>query len=140
MIEPILQAKTTDTVDYSSNRNQRNALNSEGSTQQVSNQKNDNNALKNETNLERNNLQNNQEKPENKVGFADISENLNLMTNMPQTYFQFEIDEEQKGLILKIFDKETNEIIQQFPSELSLKIAQMIEENFGQGQIANAIV
>jgi uncharacterized FlaG/YvyC family protein len=60
---------------------------------------------------------------------------------MTEVFFQFEFDlENQKELILKIINKDTKEILNQFPSEVALKIAKMLDQTLGRGQIANATV
>ncbi|MPN02689.1 hypothetical protein SDC9_149905 [bioreactor metagenome] len=38
---------------------------------------------------------------------------------------------------MKVVNQETQEVIQQFPTEISLKIIKMLEETLGRGQIAN---
>jgi uncharacterized FlaG/YvyC family protein len=70
-----------------------------------------------------------------------MSENLQTITNMTEVFFQFEFDKEnQNEMILKVIDKKTHEVVDQFPSEIAIKIAKMLDQTLGRGQIANATV
>jgi len=144
MIEPVLRTQETDTTKYndflSSNSNQKNSLDTEQSLQQIAKQK-ENSNQKNETTAAKNeNVLNEESAQENTVGFSNMGERLREMTGITQVYFQFELCDEKRNLIMKILDVESHEVLQQYPSDLSLKIAQMIEEHLGRGQIANATI
>ncbi|MCL2312892.1 MAG: flagellar protein FlaG [Firmicutes bacterium] len=143
MIEPIGRTTEIDTTkynDYSSSSNQKKSLETERHAQQIAKQK-EVPLKKNEASDEENNTLNNPQEQTNKVGFDGIGEKLLEITGMTQVYFQFELCEKtKKDLIMKTIDKETHEVIQQYPTEVSLKIAQMIQEQLGRGQIANATV
>jgi uncharacterized FlaG/YvyC family protein len=82
---------------------------------------------------------------ENKVSIQDLGKKLNAVANMKDISFQFELQSEsgninERSLILKVIDKATNEVVSQFPSETSIKLARMLEQTGGTGQIANAVV
>ena len=143
MIEPVLKTKESDTVKYNdfAKSNQNNSLETERLAQQNIKKQSENSTTVNEESLVAKNDANNPPEKNNQVGFQNIAERLREATGMTQVYFQFELcDENNKELILKVLDKTTHEVIQQFPSELSLKIAQMLEEQLGRGLIANATV
>jgi uncharacterized FlaG/YvyC family protein len=161
MIEPILRTKESDTTKYNdyfsnSKSNQKSSLNAERLAQQkIQNAKKISKPIENleepskddpattvtVENAIANNTNNSVDEQTNKVAFGNMAEKLREITGMTQVYFQFELSEEnKKDLIMKVRDKETHEVIQQYPSEISLKIAQMIEDYLGRGQIANATV
>jgi len=80
-------------------------------------------------------------KKQSRINFTEMANKLIEITGMKEVYFQFLPTKSSKnGLIMKVIDKSTDEVIQQFPSEISMRIAKMIEENYGKGQIANATV
>ena len=151
MIKPVTQTReffTTKQDDSFANfapqAFQKKSLETEHSNSQIATKRTEDLAKNNETVAEETQNQNNlreEQKSANRVGFEDMGARLSELTGMTQVYFQFELDvEEQKGLIMKVFDKKTDEMLQQYPSELSLKIAQMLEGYLGRGQIANATV
>jgi flagellar protein FlaG len=86
------------------------------------------------------------EKPENtaeKEEELNISKAINdIVSNISNVYFKFEFDEDlnPRELILKIIDEETKEVVSQYPSELSLKIAQFLEQTLGTGQLTDATI
>ena len=88
------------------------------------------------------------EEEKKKIGMSGLNENLNKVANMNSVIFQFELLENKnleteaikKELILKVIDKETNEVLSQYPTELSVKIAKMLDQLIGRGQLANATV
>ena len=85
------------------------------------------------------------EKHKNKVGMSELNENLNKVSNMNSVIFQFEfhedkeakIEDRKKELILKVIDKETQKVLSQYPTEMSIKIAKMIDQLIGRGQLAD---
>jgi uncharacterized FlaG/YvyC family protein len=80
-------------------------------------------------------------KKKSRINFTEMANKLIEITGMKEVYFQFLPTKSSKnGLIMKVIDKSTDEVIQQFPSEISMRIAKMIEENYVRGQITNATV
>lgn len=53
---------------------------------------------------------------------------------------KFAIDEDTKKMILKVLDNETNEVIQQFPPEITLKIARIVARTLEQANLTDATV
>ena len=82
-----------------------------------------------------------------KVGVEGLNETLNNVANMNSVIFQFEFQDQdttdtiteakRKEIILKVIDKETEEVLSQYPTELSLKIAKMLNQLIGKGQMAD---
>lgn len=64
-------------------------------------------------------------------------EELQLIDKENETV-EFSVDKPTKKMIMKVIDKETNEIVRQYPPEISLKIARIIADTMGNGQFANA--
>lgn len=88
----------------------------------------------------------NTEQQQNKAGISGLNENLNKVANMNSVFFQFEFiepetdikaEERKKELILKVIDKETKEVLSQYPTEISVKIAQMLDQLIGRGQLTD---
>ncbi len=53
---------------------------------------------------------------------------------------EFSIDEETKKLVMKVIDNKTQEVIQQLPPEVTLKIARIVASTLGNGKLTNAKV
>lgn len=95
--------------------------------------KSQNQVEKNTKNVDesKNSKQNQQTKSKN------ISDLLNEFTNRNDVTFDLIKDKESDEMILIIRDNKTEEIIQQIPSDLSLKIGRYITEKYGIGQLTN---
>ena len=86
------------------------------------------------------------EEQKKKVGISGLNESLNKVTNMNFVIFQFEffedeeaaVEDRKKELILKVLDKETQKVLSQYPAEISIKIAKMLDQLIGRGQLADA--
>jgi flagellar protein FlaG len=75
---------------------------------------------------------------ENKgVNFNDLASKLQDMLDSDNVALEFSLDDTTKKMILKIVDKETKEVVRQYPPEIALKIARIVSEI---GQFANAKV
>ena len=85
------------------------------------------------------------DKQKNKVGVSGLNESLNKITDMNSVIFQFEfledeekrIEDRKKELILKVIDKETKKVLSQYPTEISIKVAKMLDQLIGRGQLAD---
>jgi uncharacterized FlaG/YvyC family protein len=74
-------------------------------------------------------------------GLQNMNELLNDITSITQVYFQFELSEENPSdIILKVIDKHTDEVVNQYPSDISLKIMKMIEQFVGRGQLSDVSI
>ncbi len=73
--------------------------------------------------------------------FSELAEKLQRNFGDENVAFEITIDKETSKMILKLVDTKTDEVIRQFPPEITLKIARMIAayEN-SNGQLANAKV
>jgi DNA-directed RNA polymerase beta' subunit len=87
-------------------------------------------------------------KSQNRIGMDEINDVLNGIHNMDSVFFQFELVENKdeisdimkKELILKVIDKETKEVLRQYPTDTSIKIAKLLDKLIGRGQVADATV
>ena len=73
----------------------------------------------------------------------DISlfeEKLNTIVAEDDLSMKFSIDQETKKMILKVYDNETKEIVQQFPPEITLKIARIVARTLEQDNLTDAKV
>ncbi len=71
------------------------------------------------------------------VKFTELGEKLKQIMGENNLSIEFAIDKETKQMVVKFLDAETEEVIQQFPPDVTLKIAKVIEDHFGNGQITN---
>ncbi|MFP4370329.1 MAG: flagellar protein FlaG [Candidatus Kapaibacterium sp.] len=78
--------------------------------------------------------------PENKknVDFKQLEARLRSLLDEQNLTIEFSIDEDTEKMIMKLIDNETQEIVQQFPPEITLKIAKIVASTLGSGQITNA--
>lgn len=75
------------------------------------------------------------------VDFRKISDKLHSMLGEDDLSVEFSLDKESKRMILKVIDTKTKETIQQFPPEVTLKIARTVANILGNGksgQVTNA--
>ncbi|HOK14169.1 MAG TPA: flagellar protein FlaG [Candidatus Kapabacteria bacterium] len=78
----------------------------------------------------------------NKVNsdLKELGEKLKNIVKEADVFLEFSIDKDTNKMILRVIDNKTKEVIQQLPSEIALKIARIVSNIEGEGQIANAKV
>lgn len=74
---------------------------------------------------------------ETNVDYKELAKKLKEIANVNGVYFEFVLDEESTEMLMRVIDEKTKQIIRQYPSEITLKIAKIINDTLGQGQIAN---
>lgn len=72
-----------------------------------------------------------------KVDYKELANNLKELAGANNVYFEFVMEEESKEMVMRVVDENTKEVIRQYPSEITLKIAKIVNETLGQGQITN---
>lgn len=82
----------------------------------------------------------NEAKQEKSVDYNEFAKKLGTLLDNQDLLFEFSKDKETEKMILKIIDKETEEIIRQFPPEVSLKIARIVANSIEGGVLTNAKV
>ena len=82
----------------------------------------------------------NTEKKDTKPNFSELSDKLKEMLKDTNLYLEFSKDEELNKIILKVIDQESGEVVEQYPAEVSLKIARFIYATLGNGQVTNVTV
>lgn len=76
-----------------------------------------------------------------KTDFTKLSDNLQQIFNTPDTALRFSIDKETKKIILKIINSKTNEVVQQIPTEVALKLSQFIANSLEQqGNVTDSLI
>lgn len=76
-----------------------------------------------------------------KTDFTKLSDNLQQIFNTPDTALRFSIDKETKKIILKIINSKTNEVVQQIPTEVALKLSQFIASTLEQqGNVTDSLI
>ena len=67
---------------------------------------------------------------------AEITENITQQVSKMNEYVQsiqrdlnFSVDDSSGEVVVKVFDRETDELIRQFPTEEALKLAERMKEN-----------
>ncbi|MBS1538937.1 MAG: flagellar protein FlaG [Bacteroidetes bacterium] len=76
-----------------------------------------------------------------KGDFTKLSENLQQIFNTPDTALRFSIDKDTKKIILKIVNSKTNEVVQQIPTEVAMKLSQYIASTLEQqGKVTDSLI
>ncbi len=70
--------------------------------------------------------------------FSKLSEQLKKLVDYDTRSMVFAVDEETKKMIIKVIDNKTNEVISQYPSDVSLKIARFVASTLDSGNVTNA--
>ncbi len=74
------------------------------------------------------------------IDFSELGEKLKEIMGENNLSIEFSIDRDTQKMVVKFLDAETEEVIQQFPPDVTLKITKIIAEHFGSGQITNVKV
>ncbi len=87
-------------------------------------------------------VENNKEQSAKKdlIDFSELGEKLKEIMGENNLSIEFSIDRDTNKMVVKFLDSETEEVIQQFPPDVTLKITKIIAEHFGTGQITNVKV
>ncbi len=80
---------------------------------------------------------NDQETKQTNNDFSKLSAKLNEMIQEDNKSIEFKIDEETNKLIMRVIDNETDEVIQQYPPEISLKIARFVASTLENSNLTN---
>jgi len=71
------------------------------------------------------------EKGETSPQLEEVVKELKEKLKLLNTQLQIEVDRETNTIVVKVIDKETNEVIRQIPPEYVLKIAKYLDEIAG---------
>jgi len=82
----------------------------------------------------------NEDKSINKVDFSKLSKQLQSMIGNSDMEIKFSIDKDTKKMIIKVINKKTNEVVQQYPPDIALKIARIVSSAIKGGSITDAVV
>ncbi len=74
-----------------------------------------------------------------KVDFSKVEQKLAASLDNSVT-MKFSFDKDSKELILQVLDSDSKKVIRQFPSELAIQIARMVDEILEQGQVTDATI
>lgn len=72
--------------------------------------------------------------------FNEISEKLKSILGEDNLIINFSLDEDTKKMIMQVIDSKTNEVVQQFPPEIALKVARIVANTLENWNIADAQV
>jgi uncharacterized FlaG/YvyC family protein len=70
--------------------------------------------------------------------FSGINKKISDSLNNDDLDVQFSLDHDTKKMILRIVNNKTDEVVHQYPPEVSLKIARMVANTLETGQVTNA--
>ncbi|MDQ1265929.1 MAG: Flagellar protein FlaG [Bacteroidota bacterium] len=82
----------------------------------------------------------NKDSSNNKPTFKELADKVKTVLNDEKLSIEFTIDKDTKKMIMKIIDSETKEVVQQYPPEISLKIARIVSSSIENGHVTNAKV
>lgn len=88
------------------------------------------------------NLQKSTQKEEKgkKVSYEEFQKKLQETLKDNNLMIEFSQDRELNKMIIKMVDTDTKEIVRQIPPDVALKVARIVTQTFGTGQIADAKV
>ncbi|MGE5480138.1 MAG: flagellar protein FlaG [Chloroflexota bacterium] len=66
-----------------------------------------------------------------------ISQALNKNNDLA---IEFRLDEESNKMIMRIINSQTREVVEQYPPEVSLKVARLVSNLLGNGSVTDAVV
>ncbi len=86
------------------------------------------------------NLQKSTQKEEKgkKVSYEEFQRKLQDSLKESNLMIEFSKDNELNKMVIKMVDTDTKEIIRQIPPDVALKVARIVSQTFGTGQIADA--
>ena len=75
-----------------------------------------------------------------KTDYKALAEKVKDLLGEKDIYVRFDKDKETKIMIMKFINKETKDVLKQFPAEVSIKIAKMIAQLTNAGAVTDAKV
>ncbi len=72
--------------------------------------------------------------------FTNLADKIRTFLDDEDLAIEFTRDKETNKMIMKIIDSETNEIIRQYPPDITLKIARIVAKSLEQGRVTNATI
>jgi uncharacterized FlaG/YvyC family protein len=77
---------------------------------------------------------------EKKPDYSKIADKLKSLVGEESVSFEITKDKETNKMIIKVIDNKTKEVLQQYPPEITLKIARMVARSMESGILTNEIV
>ncbi len=74
------------------------------------------------------------------INYDEIGNALEGLLEEDNLSIKFSVDEDTQKMIMRLIDAKTKEVVQQYPPEITLKIARIVMNSLGNGNIANAQV
>lgn len=79
------------------------------------------------------------EKPEEKKpDYSKIADKLQSLVGEESVSFEITKDKDTNKMIIKVIDNNTKEVLQQYPPEITLKIARIVASSMESGILTNA--
>ncbi len=72
--------------------------------------------------------------------FNKIADKLRSVLGENDLAIEFSMDEDLKRMIMKVINSTTQEVVQQFPPDITLKIARIVASTMGTGNVTNATI
>lgn len=77
---------------------------------------------------------------EKKPDYSKIAEKLQSLIGEDSVSFEIAKDRDTNKMIIKVIDNKTKEVLQQYPPEITLKIARIVASSMENGILTNAKV
>lgn len=74
----------------------------------------------------------------NEVNYKDLANKLKSVLKNTDLSIEFSMDEDVNKMIMKLIDEKKDEVVQQFPPEIAIKIAKIVASTLGAGQVTDA--
>lgn len=82
----------------------------------------------------------NEKTDEKKPDYSKIADKLQSLFGEENIMFEISKDKETNKMIIKVIDSKTKEVLQQYPPEITLKIARIVASSMESGILTNATV
>jgi flagellar protein FlaG len=72
--------------------------------------------------------------------YKKLEQDISKLFEADKVSIRFEKDQDSQQMVLKVIDSKTNEVMQQLPTELALKISRLVTSMLDQGKVTDAKV
>ena len=79
-------------------------------------------------------------KESQQIDFNKLADKLKSVLGENDLAIEFSMDKDLNRMVMKVINSDTNEVVKQYPPDVTLKIARIVASTMGNGHVANATV
>ncbi len=79
-------------------------------------------------------------KESQQIDYNKLADKLKSVLGENDLAIEFYMDKDLNRMVMKLINSDTNEVVQQFPPDVTLKIARIVASTMGNGNVTNATV